>query len=212
MTCCARCRSFQRSGAEDSASRRATSPRSAGRSKEHRHAVDALAQSGERRRVQRHEASALARSFEGGRDRLRDRGQFAGGETDEGHAGAVGVTGTARAVPIAVQGGAVGTLKAVVLADDPLFHNRSPTGGGICAAFRTRVYRSDTCLRRGFSPFCACDPLASWPARRASTGKVTAPAPKYSRPSTWACWSPSRNSGSVRRKERRNRPPPRSSK
>jgi len=123
MTCCARWRSFQRSGAEDSASRRATSPRSAGRSKEHRHAVDTLAQSGERRRVPRHDASALAGSFEGRRNGLGDGRQFAGGETDKGHAGAVGVTWAARAVAIAVQGCAVGTLEAVVLADDPLFHD-----------------------------------------------------------------------------------------
>src|SRR5688500_13021041 len=132
MTCCARCRSLQRSGAEDSASRRATSLRRAGRSKEHRHAVDALAQSGERRWVHRHDRSALAGSLEGGRDRLGDGSKLACCEADEGHAGAVGVARAARAVSVTVEGGAVGTLQAVVLADDPLFHDRSPTRRHLC--------------------------------------------------------------------------------
>ncbi len=196
MTCCARWRSFQRSGAEDSASRRATSPRRAGRSKEHRHAVDALAQSGERRQVHCHVGSALAGSFEAGHEGLRDGCQLAGREADERHAGAVSVSWAARAIAITVERCAIRTFEAVVLADDPLFHDAPHRR---CAAFRTRVYRSDTGLRRGFSPFCARGPVAGRDPRRASRARVTAPAPRYRAPKSWACWSPPTKRGSVRR-------------
>src|SRR6266568_5364476 len=112
-------RSFQRSGRADSTSSRSFSFRRAGRSKEHRHAVDALAQGGERGRVYGHASALVAGPLERGHDRLGHGCQLAGREAHEGHAGAVGVPRAARAVAVAVEGGAVGTLEAVVLADDP---------------------------------------------------------------------------------------------
>src|SRR5581483_2948480 len=120
-TFCAFWRSSQRSGRADSASRRPSSSRRPGRSKEHRHAVDALAERGERLRIDAH-GLPLARSLEGGHDRLGDGSELAGREAHEGDAGAVGVARAARAVAVTVERGAIGTLEAVVLADDPFLH------------------------------------------------------------------------------------------
>ena len=65
---------------------------------------------------------ALARALERRRDRLDHRRQFAGCERDEGHARAIGVARTTGTVPITVEGRSVGTLEAVVLADNPFLH------------------------------------------------------------------------------------------
>src|SRR5258708_5702280 len=64
----------------------------------------------------------LAGTFERGRDRLGHGCQLAGGEADEGHAGAIGVARAARAVAVAVERRPIAALQAVVLADDPFLH------------------------------------------------------------------------------------------
>jgi len=113
---------------------------------------------------------ALARSFEGRRNGLHHGRELAGGERHERHAWAIRVARATRAIAVAVESGAVGTLEAVVLADDPFLHSAgSSLEPGWPASARSRpalcvsplacraripygAYRREPRLRRGFSP------------------------------------------------------------
>src|ERR1700675_4544625 len=66
---------------------------------------------------------ALAGAFERCGHRLEHRSQFARRERHECDAGAIGVARATRTVSITVEGGSIGTLEAVVLADDPFLHD-----------------------------------------------------------------------------------------
>jgi hypothetical protein len=65
---------------------------------------------------------ALAWTLERGRDRLDHGSELARRERDEGHARAIGVSRAAGTIAVTVQGGSVGALEAIVLADDPFLH------------------------------------------------------------------------------------------
>src|SRR4029078_9129785 len=63
-----------------------------------------------------------AGAVEAGDDGLSDRSELPGREAYERDAGAGRVARAARSITITVEGGAIGTLEAVVFADDPFLH------------------------------------------------------------------------------------------
>src|SRR6266705_5894102 len=78
----------------------------------------------------------LARALKRGGHRLDHGGQLARCERHEGHAWAISVAWATRTVPITVEGGSVGALEAVVLADDPFLHGAMSSLGR--AGYRIR--------------------------------------------------------------------------